>query len=78
MQNSTQQKRPIHPDIACRAYLIWEKKGRPHGQDVECWLEAEQQLLHPGSKPQPRKAVKVSRSVQPVRSNPAFAQAAGF
>ena len=74
MQNSVQQKRPNHGDIAVRAYLIWEKKGRPTGLHVQCWLEAEQQLLQSCSKPQPRSAIKGSRSVQPLRGNVAFAE----
>jgi hypothetical protein len=27
-----------------RAYQIWENKGRPHGRDLEHWLEAEGEL----------------------------------
>ncbi|MEM3341378.1 MAG: DUF2934 domain-containing protein [Thermoplasmata archaeon] len=30
--------------IAKRAYYIWEKKGRPQGQDKQNWYEAERQL----------------------------------
>ncbi|MGA2246614.1 MAG: DUF2934 domain-containing protein [Verrucomicrobiota bacterium] len=30
--------------IAARAYIIWEKQGRPHGQEVANWLLAESQL----------------------------------
>ena len=30
--------------IAQRAYEIWETKGRPDGKDMECWLEAENQV----------------------------------
>jgi hypothetical protein len=30
--------------IAARAYIIWEKQGRPHGHDVANWLLAESQL----------------------------------
>jgi hypothetical protein len=26
------------------AYYLWEKAGRPHGQDLEHWLEAEREL----------------------------------
>jgi Protein of unknown function (DUF2934) len=28
-------------DVAACAYLIWEKEGRPHGRDVEHWMQAE-------------------------------------
>jgi len=31
-------------EIATRAYLLWEQRGRPHGRDVELWVEAESQL----------------------------------
>ena len=41
---------PLHEEIAPRAYEIWEKRGRPEGQAVEHWLEAESQLL--GSNPE--------------------------
>lgn len=30
--------------IATRAYLIWEKQGRPHGRDREHWLQAVAEL----------------------------------
>lgn len=31
-------------DIAARAYQIWETEGRPNGQEVRHWLEAETEL----------------------------------
>ncbi len=33
-----------HDQIAQRAHQIWEKRGRPAGQDEQNWLEAEAQL----------------------------------
>jgi hypothetical protein len=30
--------------IAQRAYILWEKQGRPHGHDMANWLLAEKQL----------------------------------
>ena len=30
--------------IASRAYSLWEQQGRPHGRDLELWLQAESQL----------------------------------
>jgi hypothetical protein len=67
MPKLIQLQRPSHDDIATLARQIWGKKGRPAGQDVECWFQAEQQLLHSCSKPRPRRATKGSRGVQPVR-----------
>ena len=42
---SPQTSSSPHPDqIAQRAHALWEKRGRPQGQDIEHWLEAERQL----------------------------------
>ena len=37
-------KTPTHEQIATRARALWEAKGRPSGQDVQNWTEAEAQL----------------------------------
>jgi hypothetical protein len=31
--------------IAETAYALWEKRGRPHGNDLRDWLEAEKIVL---------------------------------
>lgn len=33
-----------HEKIAMRAYEKWCQRGRPHGMDVQNWLEAEREL----------------------------------
>jgi hypothetical protein len=33
-----------HEQIAKRAYERWVKRGRPHGNDKQDWLEAEAEL----------------------------------
>jgi hypothetical protein len=33
-----------HEKIAMRAYEKWVKRGRPHGSDVQDWIEAEAEL----------------------------------
>lgn len=33
-----------HEQIAERAREIWERRGRPEGEDEKIWLEAEEQL----------------------------------
>jgi hypothetical protein len=33
-----------HEKIAMRAYEKWIKRGRPHGSDVQDWVEAENEL----------------------------------
>lgn len=47
-----------HDKIAARAAEIWDRKGRPHGQDVQNWMEAEAELraeLAADPEPLPRK-----------------------
>jgi len=31
--------------IRVRAHQLWEEAGRPHGHDVEHWLQAEREFL---------------------------------
>lgn len=38
-----------HDEIARLAYSLWEQQGRPHGQEVGIWLQAEVQLRQPQS-----------------------------
>lgn len=50
-----------HDKIAARAAEIWDRKGRPQGQDVQNWMEAEAELraefaADPNPLPPPRKA----------------------
>ncbi|MBN2493813.1 MAG: DUF2934 domain-containing protein [Deltaproteobacteria bacterium] len=33
-----------HDRIARRAYEIWQREGRPDGQDMDHWLQAEREL----------------------------------
>jgi len=44
-----EQPKPSHEEVASLAYQIWEQRGHPQGQDVEFWLEAEQQILSAGT-----------------------------
>lgn len=52
--------------IRKRAYEIWEDEGRPHGRDMQHWVQAETEF-HPGlrvvdlSDPLPAAAKKPAR-----------------
>lgn len=35
---------PTHEEIELLAYQLWVDRGRPHGDDAQDWLRAEQQL----------------------------------
>lgn len=35
---------PSHQSISDRAHAIWRKRGRPSGDDLAIWLQAERQL----------------------------------
>ncbi len=37
-------REPSKEEIALSAFLAWERDGRPNGQDVKYWLEAEARL----------------------------------
>lgn len=42
-----------------RAYRIWESEGRPHGRDLDHWLQAERELAaaaEPGADARSRRA----------------------
>src|SRR5438105_12875887 len=41
------RKNEIHNMIARRAYELFESHGFTHGHDVDDWIEAEVDLLHP-------------------------------
>jgi len=36
--------KPTAEDIACRAYAIYEERGRIDGGDLDDWLQAEREL----------------------------------
>ena len=40
--------KPIHDEIALRAYQLWEKDGRQQGRDREYWFRAEAELTARG------------------------------
>ena len=77
MQESTQPPHPSRDDIAALAYQMWEKSGRPAGQDIEFWLQAEQTLLS-SVNPQPHAASPVPRSVPPTPAKPASPKPPGL
>jgi hypothetical protein len=35
---------PGSEEVRERAYRIWESEGKPHGRDLEHWLQAEREL----------------------------------
>jgi hypothetical protein len=59
--------KPSHPEIARRAYELWEAEGRPHGGELQHWLRAETELMARlratagGKKPDPRQPSRRNR-----------------
>ena len=39
-------KEGTQEEVRRRAYLKWEAAGKPPGDGVRCWVEAEKELLH--------------------------------
>ena len=35
---------PTHREVELLAYQLWVDRGRPHGDDAQDWLRAEEQL----------------------------------
>jgi len=44
-KKSSSAKESVQDKIARVAYELFEKSGRPHGKDVEHWIEAEAIVL---------------------------------
>jgi hypothetical protein len=44
-----------------KAYLIWEREGRPDGQNLAHWLEAEAELAPPAG-------VAIAKDVKPAKA----------
>jgi hypothetical protein len=40
-----EQELPAHDDIAARAREIWASRGKPVGEDLDIWLEAQREFL---------------------------------
>lgn len=52
--------------VATRAYLIWEKQGRPHGRDKEHWLQAVAELS--AAPPKAKVKAKPAKPAAPVKA----------
>lgn len=56
-----------HTEIARRAYRIWENAGRPHGDHLSHWLEAEEQVARESASPAAMSAAANLAPKTPVR-----------
>lgn len=69
----------IHPNeeaIRDRAYVIWEREGRPHGRDQDHWLQAAWELAGEEAKAaaltkKTKPAAKAARKPAKARKAPA-------
>ena len=67
------------PDIEAlireRAYLIWEKSGKPLGHDTDHWFQAAQEIAAENGGAKPRKTLKVTAvETMPPSSSEAMPQ----
>ncbi len=53
-------RQPSHPEIAARAYELFQQRGCRHGRDVDDWFQAESELLHLATFKMPRPALAVT------------------
>ena len=56
---------PTPAEVAERAYYIWDRAGRPRGQDLAHWLRAEAELAAEAG---PRKSRARSRKAAPKQA----------
>jgi hypothetical protein len=59
---------------AARAYSIWESEGRPHGRDVQHWIQAEAETRAPARR---RSAASKSGTKMPPKVAAAMTAATG-
>jgi hypothetical protein len=71
--NSEESAIDLEERIRCRAYELYERRGREDGRDTEDWLQAEAELAGERNKPLADEAVKKvrnSRSQAPAKPKP--------
>ena len=80
MATKAKSSEDIRKDIELRAYLIWDREGRPHGRDAEHWQRAEAEILGslPANKAPAKKPAspKKAKTVKPPQAKPAAKPAA--
>ena len=73
-QNTLDVREPVDANtISRRAYLLWEKAGRPQGRDTEFWLQAETQLRTESAAPAPA-AAQPAKQVLSTPATPTHAE----
>jgi Protein of unknown function (DUF2934) len=45
LEHNTETRELIHRRTQCRAYELWEERGRPEGSADEDWYVAERELM---------------------------------
>jgi len=54
---------PRHEDVARHAYTLWERNGRPEGNEQEHWYVAERELMQTGV---PSLAAEIADDLRPA------------
>jgi lysozyme family protein len=57
----------LRKQIEARAYVLWERAGRPHGRHEEHWIQAEEEILSEAKAPA-RKRAKATPKPSPKKS----------
>jgi hypothetical protein len=59
----------LRKQIEARAYVLWERAGRPHGRHEEHWIQAEKEILSESKAKAPApKMAKAKPKSSPKRS----------
>ena len=72
----TSYSSPGSDAVSRRAYEIWEREGRPDGNDLRHWLQAEQELNQPVNSPREERTSQAANTdVRPLQGTRAGAAA---
>lgn len=67
---STSTQDALRRQIEVRAYLIWERDGRPQGRHAEHWALAEKEILgERNGKSPPKRKAKATPSPKPKQTS---------
>ena len=47
---TTKSKADLPDQVRCRAYELYEQRGREGGHELDDWLQAESEIAHQGTK----------------------------
>ena len=63
-----------HDIIVKEAYYLWEKAGKPHGRDVDFWVQAELMVAKKSGKMVSKTSSETKKTKKEIPSDPVIGQ----